>query len=141
MFACDQGHEDIVRSKYAVTLCGPPTMMLQPSATTFSTLEAGEKRFFPWQTTGGAELADDEVEQAFDDLRIWLAEQYETGERVRVGAGEIVRFSWGETDSPVHSEPDLTTDRVFMSVLYGSQNELRQMCEARGVEYGVYSEG
>jgi hypothetical protein len=47
MFACDEGREDVVRSKYAVTLLGPPTLMLQPSPHTFGVNLGGEKRFFP----------------------------------------------------------------------------------------------
>jgi hypothetical protein len=153
MFDCDEGQEDVVRSKYALTLLGPPTLLLQASRHTLSIHEAGEARFLHWRSgcdgvTDDSEKRtqqqqppeDDEIEQAYEDLRGWLAGQYESAPRVAVGEGEIVRFSWGHRHSPLHSEPDLTCDRVFMTVLFGSESELRRMCAGRNEEYGKFIE-
>jgi hypothetical protein len=153
MFDCDEGQEDVVRSKYALTLLGPPTLLLQASRHTLSIHEAGEARFLHWRSgcdgvTDDSEKRtqqqqppeDDEIEQAYEDLRGWLAGQYESAPRVAVGEGEIVCFSWGHRHSPLHSEPDLTCDRVFMTVLFGSESELRRMCAGRNEEYGKFIE-
>lgn len=139
MFPYDEGREEVVRSKYALTLLGPTTLMLHPDAHIFSTYRAGEKKHFWWQETGGPEPTDEEEDDAYNALRHWLAEKFEAADRVQVGDGEVVRFSWGRDDSPVHSEPDLRSDRVFMTVLYGSEAELRGMCSWRNAEYGNFT--
>ena len=73
-----------------------------------------------------------------------LREEYATklgGEPlVPIGLGEIFRFTWGQKDSPVHSEPDLKGDRVFMSVLYGTEGEIKTMCNWRKESYVERSE-
>jgi hypothetical protein len=140
MFVCDVGQELLVRSKYALTLLGPATLMLQPSENTFRMNETGEARFLQWRENAERQPEDDEVDQAYDDLREWLAGEFEEAPRIDVGEGEIVRFSWGQPDSPLHSEPDLISDRVFMTVLFGSESELRRMCDGRGEEYRKYTE-
>ncbi|KAH7397348.1 hypothetical protein BKA66DRAFT_454205 [Pyrenochaeta sp. MPI-SDFR-AT-0127] len=138
MFPYDEGREAIVRSKYALTLLGPTTLMLQPDAHAFKTCQEGETRHFWWQRTQGSEPAEEDIEQAYSKLRDWLADELRDARRVRVGDGEVVRFSWGRDDSPVHSEPDLISDRVFVTVLYGSESEVRGMCDWRSAEYGKF---
>jgi hypothetical protein len=140
MYPYDTGREDIVRSKYALTLLGPRTLMLHPTAHVFATLNKGESQFCPWRTSENAPVPTEDDEYAADDaLRDWLAAAFADAERVSVGEGQVVRFSWGRDDSPVHSEPHLSGDRVFVTVLFGSESELRVMCELRGAEYGVVS--
>ncbi|KAF5562484.1 hypothetical protein FPHYL_5678 [Fusarium phyllophilum] len=128
MFEYDKGREDVVRSKYAITLLGPSTLMLQPDKHVFKTQHEAEARYYWWQNkTDGPEPSEDEMYEADDLLRESLGNAFKDTPRVQVAHGQIVRFSWGRDDSPVHSEPDLVSDRVFMTVLYGSDSELRTM--------------
>lgn len=114
----------MVRSKYALTLLGLPTLVLPAEDAVFATMAPGEE----------------ERDQVYDSLRMWLAERFKDVKRVEVGKGQVVRFSWGREDSPVHSEPRMRTDRVFMMVLFGSERELRSMCEIRGANFGKLDE-
>ncbi|KAF2679086.1 hypothetical protein K458DRAFT_422513 [Lentithecium fluviatile CBS 122367] len=138
MFPYDEGRKEVVRSKYALTLLGPTTLMLQPNAHVFSTYHRGETQHYWWRKTHGPEPTEENKDQAYSTLRHWLADEFKDAIRVRVGDGEVVRFSWGRDDSPVHSEPDLISDRVFVTVLYGSESELREMCNWRSAEYGKF---
>jgi len=138
MFSCDSGREDEVRSKYALSLLGPRTLMLHPDAQVFSTYQRREKEHYWWHGIPGTAPTAEDIEKADSSLRHWLAAEFKDTSRVRLGDGEVVRFSWGREDSPVHSEPDFVCDRVFVSVLYGSEPELRRMCEWRSVEYEKY---
>lgn len=120
--------------------------MLVPSKHISEILARGEEKHYPWQhpqTSTDADIipipTDDEMYDADCALRAWLAESYTSAPRVPIGEGEIVRFSWGRDDSPVHSEPDLVGERVFVSVLYGSEEEIRGMCEWREAKYGEVS--
>ncbi|KAJ4038243.1 hypothetical protein NW756_008628 [Fusarium oxysporum] len=140
MFEYDQGREDVVRSKYALTLLGPSTLMLQPDEHVFTTQHEAEARYYWWQNkTDGPEPSEDEMYEADDLLRESLGNAFKDTPRVQVGHGQVVRFSWGRDDSPVHSEPDLVSDRVFMTVLYGSESELRTMSKWREAPYGEHS--
>jgi hypothetical protein len=138
MFDCDVEMRGVPRSKYALTLLGPPTLLLSQSQHIFETLQQGEKEFFWWRGTG-KKVSEEEVDRADEELRGWLAGRFEKEERVKVGEGQVVRFSWGREDSPVHSEPDSDVEggRVFMTVLFGSEGEVRRMCEFRGEVWGV----
>lgn len=140
MFEYDQGREDIVRSKYALTLLGPTTLMLQPHEHVFETQHEAEARYYWWRNkVDGPDPSEDEMYDADDLLRESLGNAFKDTPRVQVGHGQIVRFSWGRDDSPVHSEPDLVSDRIFMTVLYGSESELRTMSQWREAPYGEYS--
>jgi hypothetical protein len=139
MFPCDEGYEDVVRSKYALTMLGPTTLMLQPEAQIFKTFHEGEFKHFWWfQTSNNHQPTEEEQDQANDALRYWLSQELEDEPQLQVKDGEVVRFSWGRKNSPIHSEPDLISDRVFMTVLYGSEAELRRMCEWRNAKYGEF---
>ncbi|KAF2447165.1 hypothetical protein P171DRAFT_430087 [Karstenula rhodostoma CBS 690.94] len=122
MYTYDEGREAVARSKYALTLLGPPTLVLPAEDAVFATMAPGEEK----------------QDQVYGDLRMWLAQRFQDVKRVEVGKGQVVRFGWGREDSPVHSEPRLETDRVFMTVLFGSERELRSMCEIRGVNFGKF---
>ena len=136
MFRYDEGRETVVRSKYALTLMGPPTLLLPTKPTVFETIAEGEKQFLWWRNDSSKKSTEEERQETGDALRLWLADEFKDVERVLVGNGEIARFSWGRKDSPVHSEPPMTTDRVFMTVLFGSETELMNMCELREAEFG-----
>ncbi|KAK5047433.1 hypothetical protein LTR84_006529 [Exophiala bonariae] len=139
MFPCDEGREDITRSKYALTMLGPTTLMLHPDTQIFRTFHEGEFKHYWWlQTSNNHEPTEEEEDQAIEALRYWLYEELEEAPQLQVKDGEVVRFSWGRKESPIHSEPDLISDRVFMTVLYGSETELRGMCEWRNAMYGEF---
>jgi hypothetical protein len=138
MYPYDEGREDVVRSKYGLTLLGPPTLMLEPDEHVYTTQREGEAQHYWWWETVSHKPSEEEIDDADVKLRGWLANKFKDTPRVQVGHGEVVRFSWGRDDSPVHSEPDLISDRVFMTVLYGSELELRRMCEWRDAQYGDY---
>jgi hypothetical protein len=45
-------------------------------------------------------------------------------EERRLHIGQIIRFSMGSIESPVHSAPAVTKDRVFINIVYGSEREV-----------------
>jgi hypothetical protein len=51
----------------------------------------------------------------------------------RVAEGQVVRFTMGRVDSPVHSAPEIVRDRVFVNVVYGTEEEVR--ANRRGVPW------
>jgi hypothetical protein len=110
MFYCDV--EGDINSKYAITLLGNPTRVLAES-----------------------DLVRKSVTGRQDKRREEYSEQLALEPILDIKRGEIIKFSWGETDSPVHSEPDEACDRVFVSVLFGSQREIRNMCNLRECTY------
>ncbi|GKT42516.1 uncharacterized protein ColSpa_02697 [Colletotrichum spaethianum] len=110
-------------AKYAVTLLGPPTRMIHPS-------EAVDAAVHKVEAQHGS----------MDEERAELAALLEGVPLVELRAGQVVRFTWGENDAPVHSEPDSSTEaRVFVSVLFGSEEELKNMCSVRDEVYGEES--
>ncbi|KAF2872731.1 hypothetical protein BDV95DRAFT_618378 [Massariosphaeria phaeospora] len=90
------------RSKYATTLLGPCTLLLPSNPKILET-------------------------QAYVALREWLADQFEDKEPINLTNRNIARFTWGRDDSPVHSEPNIVSDRVFITVIYGSQDEIQTL--------------
>lgn len=120
MFDCTCSTPQMPHSKYAFCLLGPQTRVLRPSQELDGVFE----------DTIRASNEDAETERSL------LAERLEGLEEVKLREGEIIRFSWGQGDSPVHSEPDCTgVDRVFVSVLFGSEREIGDMCRFRGEEF------
>jgi hypothetical protein len=110
--------EGAVNSKYAMTLLGNPTKLLAESDFVRDVLEGWE----------------------YERRRAEYAKKLSTEPLIEVASGEIVKFTWGRKDSPVHSEPDMNSDRVFVSVLYGSEREIRNMCEIRERPYRDYKD-
>ncbi|KAF4625321.1 hypothetical protein G7Y89_g12843 [Cudoniella acicularis] len=122
MFNCSCPEPKLPHSKYAFTLLGPSTRVLEPSAYVDEVL-ASLRQSGQTQHRSRSELATK------------LADCPE----VDVQLGQFIRFSWGQIDSPMHSEPDSTgVHRVFISVLYGSEEEIRDMCRVREAEYGQW---
>ena len=136
MFQYDEGREAVTRSKYALTILGPPTLLLPADSAVFETITNGEEKFLWWRGNEGKKSTEKDRDEAYDAMREWLSDEFREADRVVVTKGDIVRFSWGRNDSPVHSEPQMLMDRVFMTVLHGSEAELRSMCEFRDVEFG-----
>jgi hypothetical protein len=42
-----------------------------------------------------------------------------------VAEGQVVRFTMGRLDSPFHSVPPIVRHRVFINVVYGTEEEVR----------------
>jgi len=108
MFPSD--HDRHIHSKYSVTLLGSPTRILVENELVTAVVQPKDN---------------------FEVMRGKYAIRLEGQPMVGVGKGEIVRFTWGRRDSPVHSEPDMDGDRVFVSVLFGSEAEVRIMIRWR----------
>ena len=47
--------------------------------------------------------------------------------------GQVVRFTMGRVDSPVHSAPKIVRDRVFVNVVFGTEEEVR--ANRRGIPW------
>jgi hypothetical protein len=127
MYTCDKAGE--VNWKYAITLLGNPTRVMKESAFVMSVLDEGRAKLPKFEGDGKDYWAADKKRQVFNAER--LAGQPE----IEVPGGSIIRFSWGQVDSPLHSEPDMSTDRVFVSVLYGTETEMKDMCKIRETDY------
>jgi len=125
-------------AKYAVALRGPPTRLVWPS----EAVDAAVRGVEACRGDGGEEEEEEEREvyAREDREREQLAAALEGMPLVEVRPGQVVRFTWGADDAPVHSEPDCSAeDRVFVSVMFGSEEELRDMCRIRDATYGVES--
>jgi len=111
--------EKLPHSKYAITLLGPSTRILQPSADVDGVVRS---------------IVGPEGNEG--NFRMELAEALKTIAPVPLETGQVVRFSWGQADSPLHSEPDsISSDRVFVSVMFGSEEEIRDMASFRNETY------
>jgi hypothetical protein len=141
MYPYDEGREEVVRSKYAITLLGPPTLMLVPDEDTFAIERQGLAQHYWWLEKDIPRPSQEQWDEADLELRKWLENEFKETPKVDIGHGQIVRFSWGRDNSPIHSEPDIVCDRIFMSVLYGSEPELRRMCDWREAKYGEFETG
>jgi hypothetical protein len=86
----EDGH---VPTRYAITLLGTSTRMLDPEAGPAPQLGRVMPRAFARER--GVEL------------------------------GQVIRFTMGRIDSPLHAVPAITQDRVFMNIVYGSEAEVR----------------
>jgi hypothetical protein len=116
MFTCTCEAKGVPHSKYAFVLKGPSTRLL---ASIPLVHEVVDNRSYTQQE---------------------IAEKLVECEEILVQRGQVIRFSWGQDDSPVHSEPDCSFEsRVFVSVLFGNENELRDMALIRESEYGTSS--
>ncbi|KAH6656323.1 hypothetical protein BKA67DRAFT_551611 [Truncatella angustata] len=115
----------IPHSKYAFTIMGPSTRIIAPNPAATEILEKGSPTGRRWDQN----QPDPE-----------LAETLARYEEVAIRLGQIIRFSWNQPDSPIHSEPDSSgLCRVFVSVLFGSEEELRDMCDFRGEKYNYWN--
>lgn len=125
MFDCVCPEPQMPHSKYAFTILGPSTRVMIPNPAVSALLETPSPTGRRWdQNEPDPELADR------------MAEYPEAA----VQLGQAIRFSWGQRDSPVHSEPDSSDmHRIFVSILFGSEDEIRNMCDFRGTEYGLWN--
>ncbi|KAA8569516.1 hypothetical protein EYC84_001140 [Monilinia fructicola] len=83
-----------------------------------------------------------ETELVTQTMRTYVGKRKETSDALArevpltFTPGQIIRFSWGKEDSPVHSEPDLKEERVFTTVIYGSIDEIKDIVATRREKVG-----
>lgn len=119
-----------VNSKYATTLLGNPTKIMGDSLFVKTVLDEENATTMPnFEGDGKAYWA------AEDEKRARITERLMEQPLIKVPGGSVIKFSWGQVDSPVHSEPDMSGDRVFVSILYGSESEMKDVCRIRKKEY------
>jgi len=99
--------------KLAVTLMGSPTLLLTETPLVTKVMSKGN----------------------FERRRNELAEELLLEERINLKPGQIFAFTCGEVDSPVHSEPDISTDRIFVSMVPGSRDQIYDLTKIRSVNY------
>jgi hypothetical protein len=99
--------------KIAVTLLGAPTLVLE-------------------NTPLVAEIARGRM---FEERRETLAHAFERSPQVEIATGQIFAFTCGEPDSPIHSEPDIKSDRIFMSVVPGTPDQIKELANIRSLTY------
>ncbi|KAM0284560.1 hypothetical protein ACHAQH_001926 [Verticillium albo-atrum] len=123
MFTCSCPPLERPHSKYAFTILGPSTRIMVPNPAVHAVVNTPPEGR-DW------DLNDPDPE---------LAERMAEFEEAKVELGQVIRFSWDQPDAPVHSEPDSSGSmRVFISVMFGSEEEIKDMCNLRGEEYGVW---
>lgn len=124
MFNYTCSEPKLPHSKYVFTILGPTTRVMVPSPAVDTLLATPSPTGRRWnQNDPDPELAGR------------MAQYPEAA----VELGQVIRFSWGQRDSPVHSESDSSgLHRVFISILFGSEDEMRDMCNFWGEEYGVW---
>ncbi|KAK2008891.1 hypothetical protein LZ32DRAFT_661709 [Colletotrichum eremochloae] len=119
-------------AKYAVTLLGPPTRMLWPSEAVDAVVRKVEAQ--------RSALGKGDYYETEEKERAELAKALDGIPLIQLQEGQVVRFTWGKSDAPVHSEPDSSAEaRVFVSVMFGSEAELKDMCSLRNEVYGEES--
>lgn len=104
--------------KYAVTIIGPSTLLLEESAHC---------------TEVWSRVTDSEVD------REMLAKEFAGEKIVEILPRQIISFTNGKKDSPIHSEPDLTSDRIFMSVVFGSKDQVRDCARKYNCQFYEFS--
>ncbi|CAH0045955.1 unnamed protein product [Clonostachys solani] len=125
MFDCACPDSTAPHSKYAFSILGPSTRAILTNPGAHKILHSPSPSGRPWETN------DPDPE---------LAEALESYPQAAIEPGQMIRFSWAEEDSPIHSEPDSTNaHRVFVSILFGSESELRDMCDFREETYGAWN--
>ncbi|VUC25898.1 unnamed protein product [Clonostachys rosea] len=124
MFDCTCPDSTAPHSKYAFTILGPPTRVMFTSPDAHKILKSPSPSGRRWNAN------DPDPE---------LAKALESYPQAAIEPGQMIRFSWAQQDSPIHSEPDSTDmHRVFVSILFGTESELRDMCNFRGETYGEW---
>lgn len=104
-------------SKYCTVFLGPNTRLLVSNQEAIAALDSIEKHWL-------------------DGKRPEVAAKLAGYPQPSSQPGQMFRMSWGRDDSPIHSEPDMSgSDRVFVSILFGLEAELKSMCEFRDEKY------
>jgi hypothetical protein len=114
-----RGSMAFTRSKYSTTLKGQPTRVLVNTSNVINT---------------ATEVYDKDLR--YDDMaRIFEKAGFDKTQCEDIKTGQLVRFTWEGVDCPVHAEPMITEDRVFLSVIYGTEIEIKGLAEWREEPY------
>jgi hypothetical protein len=121
--------------KLVTTLLGPGTLFLKDGAAAREIDQEEGRRVVHILESLQFENHEAEVKEARrlqDKRRMSVAKRLDGWERVQPSCGEYARFRVGSGAAAVHSEPDSRGDRVFVSVLPGTEGELREMAGTWG---------
>lgn len=105
--------------KLGTVFTGPPTLFLEPTEHNF--------RIYNGAINHQHGNNDEERDMA---MRTWLAEQFGYSGIV-VQPGELARWTVGGGSAIIHSEPAITEPRIFISVLPGTEAQIRELAERR----------
>jgi hypothetical protein len=101
--------------KYAITLLGAPTLAIKENSTVVKIMN--------------------ECKNGAEEMRARLALNLEKADRIDIKRGQLIAFTCGEPDSLIHSEPDIVEDRIFMSLVNGTETQLRKLATLRNKTY------
>ncbi|KAL6703402.1 hypothetical protein ACN47E_009661 [Coniothyrium glycines] len=122
--------------KLATTLLGPPTLFLKNNAKALRRLQQTKmnQRFQMGDHTCtsirclGCATYTDTVRQSLADS---LAEE----EVEMFSSGEVAFFRTGADRGAVHSEPKCDTDRIFVNIIPGTEDDLKRLMNRFGMTY------
>lgn len=123
----------VPHSKYAITLLGPATRVLALHKAVLDISHSIDEEF-------GFGLTSEQDLESRHELQQRI-KGCPAAREVSIRLGQPIRFSWGQADSPLHSEPDVSNDeRIFACVVFGREAEIRDMCKVKDAEYGRSTE-
>lgn len=68
-------------------------------------------------------------------MRLRLAEEFRDHGYVQAGPGECTFFRVGDDEGAVHSEPPSHGDRIFVNVVPGREEELKEIMKKWGMQF------
>lgn len=109
--------------KIAATIHGPGTLLIREQEALKIVTEPKYMNVHPFGSEGLA-------------MRAEIASQMSKFDPVQLQSGEMVVFRVGNrNNSAVHSEPPMHTDRIFVSILPGTEEQIRQLAADRNGEF------
>lgn len=109
-------HPDDVNSIYAATLLGKPTLILQPRSSLPAELQNIGEEF--------RELGSGKLIRKLHESNVPPEEYLED-----IKTGDVIRFSWGKSNSVVHAAGSESgdSDRIVVLLAFGSVKEIAQL--------------
>ncbi|PGH12665.1 hypothetical protein AJ79_04165 [Helicocarpus griseus UAMH5409] len=122
--------------KLATALLGPGTLFLTSPARTRA-VHNGIKQSVRDENKGHVcpQVRCVGCATAADTVRQRLAEEFRDAGFVQAGPGECTFFRVGDEEGAVHSEPPCHGDRIFVNVVPGREEELRELMRRWGMEF------
>lgn len=103
--------------KIGAVFTGSSTLFLEPTEHNFRTFNDGFNHL-QGENDEGREL----------EMRTWLGEQFRDSVVV-AQPGELARWTVGGDSAIIHSEPAITAPRIFISVLPGTEAQIKELAE------------
>lgn len=124
--------------KFATCLLGPGTLFLKNGVEAREIERAEEQQMH--DELDGLDFEDNSAREnesckKQQEIREVLAKRFDGWERIQPKLRDVVRFRVGEGDAGMHSEPDSRGDRIFVSVLPGMEEELKDLAERWGMPW------